>query len=85
MQMPQAVAVMPEWRFVYTDGMRKLNAFVKDIKSWLQDTKRILYIHFESRKIILEALLSNPFLSLFANVIPNKHALKVLDRFIAFG
>ena len=45
----------------------------------------MLYIHFESRKIILEALLSNPFLSLFANVIPNKHALKVLDRFIAFG
>ena len=83
--MPQAVAVQPEWRFVYTDGMRKLNAFVKEIKRWLQDTKRLLYIHFESRKIVLEVLLSNPFLSLFANVIPNNQALKVLDRFIAFG
>ena len=62
---------MPEWRFVYTDGMRKLNAFVGEIKDWLLETKRLLYIHFESRKIILEALLSNPFLSLFSNVIPN--------------
>ena len=75
----------PEWRFVYTDGMKKLNAFVKDIRYWLQDTKRLLYIHFESRKIVLEALLSNPFLSLFSNVIPNQHALWVLDRFIHFG
>lgn len=62
---------MPEWRFLYSDGMRKLNAFVKEIKRWLKDTKRLLYIHFESRNIVLEALLSNPFLSLFANVIPN--------------
>lgn len=45
----------------------------------------MLYIHFESRKIVLEALLSSPFLSLFANVIPNHHALRVLDRFIFFG
>lgn len=65
--------------------MRKLNAFVQDIKEWLYQTKRFLYIHFESRKIVLEALLSNPFLSLFSNVIPNVHALKVLDRFIQYG
>ena len=76
---------MPEWRFVYTDGMRKLNALVVEIKRWLQETKRLLYSHFESRKIVLEALLSSPFLSLFANVIPNQHALKVLDRFAHFG
>ena len=44
-----------------------------------------MYIHFESRRIVLEALLSNPFLSLFSNVIPNEHALHVLDRFIHFG
>ena len=76
---------VPEWRFVYTDGMKKLNAFVKDIKRWLLETKRNLYIHFESKNIVLEALLSNPFLSLFSNVIPNQHALKVLDRFVHFG
>lgn len=75
----------PEWRFVYTDGMRKLNVFVKEIRYWLQENKRMLYVHFESRKIVLEALLSNPFLSLFSNVIPNQHSLKVLDRFIHFG
>ena len=77
--------IQPEWRFLYTDGMKKLNAFVKDIKMWLFETKRLLYIHFESRYIVLEALLSNPFLSLFSNVIPNEDALKVLDRFIHFG
>ena len=65
--------------------MRKLNAFVAEIKAWLISTKRILYVHFESRNIVLEALLSNPFLSLFTNVVPNKHALLVLDRFIHFG
>lgn len=65
--------------------MRKLNVFVKEIRYWLQENKRMLYVHFESRKIVLEALLSNPFLSLFSNVIPNRHALKVLDRFIHFG
>lgn len=65
--------------------MRKLNAFVEDIKEWLIDTKRMLYIHFESRKITLEACLSNPFLSLFSNVIEGPHVLKVLDRFIHFG
>lgn len=81
----RALRCQPEWRFVYSDGMKKLNAFVADIKAWLCDTKRILYIHFESRKIVLEALLSNPILSLFSNVIPNKHALKVLDRFLHFG
>lgn len=75
----------PEWRFCYTDGMRKLNVFVKEIRNWLMENKRMLYVHFESRKIVLEALLSNPFLSLFANVIPNRHSLKVLDRFIHFG
>ena len=75
----------PEWRFLYTDRMRKLNAFVEDIKSWLIETKRMLYIHFESRKITLEACLSNPFLSLFSNVISGQHVLKVLDRFIHFG
>ena len=74
-----------EWRFVFTDQMPKLNAFIKDIKKWLQETKRILYIHFQSRQIVLEALLSSPFLSLFSNLIPNQHALKVLDRFIHFG
>ena len=74
-----------EWRFLYTDGMKKLNAFVKDIKDWLIDTKRHLYIHFESRHIVLEALLSNPFLSLFSNQIPNEQALMVLDRFVHFG
>ena len=51
--------------------MRKLGAFVKEIKRWLFETKRLLFVHFESRKIVLEALLSNPFLSLFSNVIPN--------------
>lgn len=65
--------------------MRKLNVFVKEIKYWLQENKRMLFVHFESRRIVLEALLSNPFLSLFANVIPNRHSLKVLDRFIHFG
>ena len=65
--------------------MRKLQAFVEEIKSWLCDTKRLLYIHFESRKIVLEALLTNPFLSLFSNVLPNHQALKVLDRFVYFG
>ena len=64
-------ANQPEWRFFYTDGMRKLQAFVEEIKNWLCDTKRLLYIHFESRKIVLEALLTNPFLSLFSNVLPN--------------
>lgn len=64
--------IQTEWRFVYTDGMRKLNAFVKEIKQWLFVTKRLLFIHFESRNIVLEALLSNPFLSLFSNVIPNE-------------
>lgn len=77
--------IQPEWRFVYTDGMRKLNAFVKEIKQWLMETKRDLYVHFESRRIIIEAVLSNPFLSLFSNVIPNEQALRVLDRFIHFG
>ena len=81
----KCLAKQPEWRFVYTDGMKKLNAFVKEIKRWLSDNKRLLYIHFQSRQIVLEALLSNPFLSLFSNVIPNQHALKVLDRFIHFG
>jgi hypothetical protein len=80
-----ALRCQPEWRFVYSDGMKKLNAFVDEIKQWLCETRRILYIHFESRKIILEALLSNPILSLFSNVIPNQHALKVLDRFLHFG
>ena len=78
-------AIQTEWRFLYTDGMKKLNAFVKDIKDWIINTKRHLYIHFESRNIVLEALLSNPFLSLFSNIIPNKGALMVLDRFIHFG
>ena len=65
--------------------MKKLNAFVKEIKDWILHTKRLLYIHLESRNIVLEALLSNPFLSLFSNVIPNDQALMVLDRFIHFG
>jgi len=65
-------SMQAEWRFLYTDGMRKLNAFVQEIKDWLISTKRILYIHFESRCVVIEALLSNPFLSLFSNVIPNK-------------
>lgn len=65
--------------------MRKLNAFVQEIKDWLISTKRILFIHFESRCVVIEALLSNPFLSLFSNVVPNKQALMVLDRFIHFG
>ena len=30
----------PEWRFLYTDRMSKLYAFVNDIKDWLIDTKR---------------------------------------------
>lgn len=83
--MPSPLVTLPEWRFVYTDGMRKLNVFVDSIRQWMCETKRMLYIHFESRKIVLEALLSSPFLSLFSNVIPNKQALKVLDRFIHFG
>ena len=83
--MPPPLVKAQEWRFLYTDRMRKLNAFVEDIKLWLIDTKRMLYIHFESRKITLEACLSNPFLSLFSNVIPSQHALKVLDRFVHFG
>ena len=61
-----------EWRFLYTDGMKKLNAFVKEIKDWILRTKRLLYIHLESRNVVLEALLSNPFLSLFSNVVPNE-------------
>ena len=40
------LAKIPEWRFVYTDGMKKLNAFVKEIKRWLSEKKRLLYIHF---------------------------------------
>jgi len=82
---PKPLVKAQEWRFLYTDRMRKLNAFVEDVKEWLVDTKRMLFIHFESRKITLEACLSNPFLSLFSNVIPSKHVLKVLDRFIHFG
>ena len=81
----QALKNLPEWRFLYTDGMKKLGAFVADINEWLIETKRMLYIHFESRKILLEVCLSNPFLSLFSNIIPNQQALKVMDRFIHFG
>ena len=83
--MPNPLVKTQEWRFLYTDRMRKLNAFVEDIKDWLIETKRMLYIHFESRKITLEACLSNPFLSLFSNVIPSQNMLKVLDRFVHFG
>ena len=65
--------------------MKKLNAFVKDIKDWLFSTKRVLYIHLMSRNVVVEAIISNPLLSLFSNVIPNEQALMVLDRFIHFG
>ena len=59
--------------------------FIENINEWLIETKRLLYIHFESRNITLEASLSNPFLSLFSNVFPSQHVLKVLDRFVHFG
>lgn len=85
LRMPQVLVNLPEWRFLYTDGMKKLAAFVAEVRQWLLETKRLLYIHFESRKILLEVCLSNPFLSLFSNVIPNQHMLKVLDRFLHFG
>ena len=83
--MPKPLVKTPEWRFLYTDRLRKLNAFIEDIRDWLIETKRMLYIHFQSRNITLEACLSNPFLSLFSNVIPSQHVLKVLDRFVHFG
>ena len=82
---PEPLVKTPEWRFLYTDRLRKLNAFIEDIRDWLIETKRMLYIHFQSRNITLEACLSNPFLSLFSNVIPSQHVLKVLDRFVHFG
>ena len=65
--------------------MRKLNVFIAEIKRWLLGNQRLLGIHLESRKILLEAQLSSPFLSLFSNLIPVKEALFVLDRFIHFG
>lgn len=63
---------LTEWRFLYTDGMKKLNALIKDLKDWLFSTKRILYIHLMSRNVVIEAVLSNPLLSIFSNVIPNQ-------------
>ena len=65
--------------------MKKLNALIKDIKDWLFSTKRVLYIHLMSRNVVIEAILSNPLLSIFSNLIPNQQALMVLDRFVHFG
>ena len=65
--------------------MRKLGAFVQEIKRWMCQNRFVLYTHFESKNVALEALLANPFLTLFSNVIPMEPALKVLDRFIHFG
>ena len=84
---PQLVrgVVQQEWRFLFTDGLKKLNSFVKEFRNWLLQTNRLLYIHLESQKICLEALLSSPFMVLFSNTIPCEHSLRVLDRFIHYG
>ena len=58
---------------------------VKEIKVWLLETNRLLAIHLEANKIVMEALLSSPFLVLFSNTIPVYEALRVLDRFVHFG
>lgn len=70
---------------MFTDGLKKLNSFVREIKMWLLETNRLLYVHLESQKICMEALLSSPFMVLFSNTIPSDYALKVLDRFVHYG
>ena len=55
------------------------------MKTWLQTQQKIIAVHLDAQGVLLEALLSSPFMGIFANLISLDDSLRVLDRFLYFG
>ena len=72
-----------DWRRFYGENTPKLFEFTKQLREFVKNDlpprlNRVLNEH----NVVLESLLASPLLTIFSNLIPVDHALRVLERFM---
>lgn len=71
-----------EWRNMFLIETPKLFEVSDKVKEFLMKEMKQVYQLVIKYDIYLESLFASAFMTLFSNLIPIEHSLKVLDRFI---